>query len=113
MTASPGREVDPNLLSRAAPEGALPRPQAQDAGGQDLGDLVEPLGGGQVVGVEGICEPDRSHVGHQRAGAESCATPYILRLLRASPNDPVESRTFAGMPHSRVARSSSRSLYRA
>jgi hypothetical protein len=54
MTASPGREVHANLLRRAAPEGALSRPQAQDAGGQDLGDLVEALGRGQVVGVEGL-----------------------------------------------------------
>jgi hypothetical protein len=57
MTASPGREVHANLLSRAAPEGALPRPQAQDAGGQDLGDLVEALAGRHEVGVEGICQP--------------------------------------------------------
>jgi hypothetical protein len=52
MTASVGREVHANLLRPAAPEGALARPQAQDAGGQDLGDLVEALGRGQVVGVE-------------------------------------------------------------
>jgi hypothetical protein len=57
MTASPGREVHPNLLSRAAPEGMLARPQAQDAGGQDLGDLVEALGRGHEVGVEGVGHP--------------------------------------------------------
>jgi hypothetical protein len=57
MTASPGREVDPNLLSRAAPESALARPQPDDAGGQDLRDLVEALGGSHEVGVEGICQP--------------------------------------------------------
>jgi hypothetical protein len=54
MTASAGREVHTNLLSRAAPEGALARPKPQDAGGQDLGDLVEALGRGHEVGVEGI-----------------------------------------------------------
>jgi hypothetical protein len=54
MTASPGREVDANLLRAAAPEGALARPQPQDAGGQDLGDLVEALAGRHEVGVEGI-----------------------------------------------------------
>jgi hypothetical protein len=52
MTASPGREVHANLLRGAAPEGALARPQTQDTGGQDLGDLVEALGGGHEVGVE-------------------------------------------------------------
>jgi hypothetical protein len=52
MTASLGREVHANLLRRAAPEGALARPQPQDAGGQDLADLVEALGRGHEVGVE-------------------------------------------------------------
>jgi hypothetical protein len=52
MTASPGREVHANLLPRAAPEGTLARPKAQDAGGQDLGDLVEALDWGHEVGVE-------------------------------------------------------------
>ena len=61
MTASVGREVDPNSL----PSGALGCTQAcanaQDAGGQDLGDLVEPLGRGHEVGMEGVrhCGPER------------------------------------------------------
>ena len=54
MTASPGREVDANLLRGAALGSAQPRAGAQDAGGQDLGDLVEALGGGHEVGVEGV-----------------------------------------------------------
>jgi hypothetical protein len=54
MTASPGREVDANLLRGAAPGSAQPRAHAQDAGGQDLGDLVEALGGGHEVGVKGV-----------------------------------------------------------
>jgi hypothetical protein len=54
MTASPGREVDANLLRGAAPGSAQARANAQDAGGQDLGDLVEALGRGHEVGVEGI-----------------------------------------------------------
>jgi hypothetical protein len=54
MTASPGREVDANLLCGVAPGSAQPRAKPQDAGGQDLGDLVEPLGGRHQVGVEGI-----------------------------------------------------------
>jgi hypothetical protein len=49
MTASPGREVDANLLRGAAPGSAQTRAEPQDAGGQDLGDLVQALGGGQPV----------------------------------------------------------------
>jgi hypothetical protein len=52
MTASPGREVDANLLRGAAPGSAQTRAKAQDARGQDLGDLVEALGRGHEVGVE-------------------------------------------------------------
>ena len=54
MTASPGREVDANLLRGAAPGSAQACADPQDAGGQDLGDLVEPLGGGKEVGVDGV-----------------------------------------------------------
>jgi hypothetical protein len=54
MTASPGREVDANLLRGAALGSAQTRAEPQDAGGQDLGDLVEALGGGHKVRVEGI-----------------------------------------------------------
>jgi len=51
MTASVGREVDANLLRGAAPESAQARPHPQNAGGQDLGDLVEPLGRCHEVGI--------------------------------------------------------------
>jgi hypothetical protein len=51
MTASVGREVDANLLHGAAPGSAQTRPHAQDAGGQDLGDLVQPLGRSHEVGI--------------------------------------------------------------
>jgi hypothetical protein len=54
MTASPGREVDANPLRGAALGSAQPRAKPQDAGGQDLGDLVEAFGGGHQVGVEGV-----------------------------------------------------------
>jgi hypothetical protein len=54
MTASPGREVDANLLRGAAPGSAQTRANPQDAGGQDLGDLVQALGGGHEVEVEGL-----------------------------------------------------------
>ena len=54
MTASPGREVDRNLLGGAALGSAQARPGTHDAGSQDLGDLVEALGRGHQVGVEGL-----------------------------------------------------------
>jgi hypothetical protein len=54
MTASVGQEVDANLLRGAALGSAQARAEPQDAGGQDLGDLVEAFGRGHQVGVEGI-----------------------------------------------------------
>jgi hypothetical protein len=54
MTASPGREVDANLLRGAAPGSAQSRAEAQDAGRQDLGDLVEALGERHKVGVKAV-----------------------------------------------------------
>jgi hypothetical protein len=53
MTASPGREVDANLLRGAALGSAHSRTDAQDPGRQDLGDLVEAFRRGHEVGVEG------------------------------------------------------------
>jgi hypothetical protein len=49
MTASPGREVDANLLRGAAPGSAEARAQPQDTGRQNLGDFVEALGRGHQV----------------------------------------------------------------
>jgi hypothetical protein len=57
MTASPGREVDANLLRGAAPGSALAHAEPQDAGRQDLGDLDEALGWSHEVGVEGGGHP--------------------------------------------------------
>jgi hypothetical protein len=54
MTASPGRKVDANLLRGAAPGRAQARANSQDAGGQNLGDLVEPLSRDHEVGAKGI-----------------------------------------------------------
>jgi hypothetical protein len=59
MTASVRREVDANLLRRAAPGSAQARANAQDAGGQNLGDLVEALGRGHQVGLEGVTPAQR------------------------------------------------------
>jgi hypothetical protein len=52
MTASPGREVDANLLRGAALGSAQPCAYTQDAGGQDLSDLIQALGRSHEVGVE-------------------------------------------------------------
>jgi hypothetical protein len=41
MTASPGREVDANLLRGAAPGSTQARAEPPDSDGQDFGDLVE------------------------------------------------------------------------
>ena len=44
MTASPGREVDGNPLHGAAPGSAQPAADPQDAGRQNLGDLIQAFG---------------------------------------------------------------------
>jgi hypothetical protein len=75
MTASPGREVDANLLRPAALGSAQPRAEPQDAGGQDLGDLVEALGGRHKVGVE--------RVGQSRSALGLCCTTiYTISDVR-------------------------------
>ena len=54
MTASVGREVDPNPLPGAALWSAQPRANPQDAHSQDLGDLVDALGWRHQVGADRI-----------------------------------------------------------
>ena len=49
MTASVGREVHRNRLSMAALRGAVTRAEAEDAGGEDFGDLGEAVGGGETA----------------------------------------------------------------
>jgi hypothetical protein len=51
MTASVRREVQSNPVSSALTAQLLADPQ--DAGREDLGDLVEALGGGHEVGIQG------------------------------------------------------------
>jgi hypothetical protein len=48
MTASLGREVHRNRLFPAALGGAVAHADAEDAGGEDLGDLGEAVGGGEI-----------------------------------------------------------------
>jgi hypothetical protein len=72
MTASPGREVDGNLLRGAALGSAQARSGPDDAGGQDLGDLVEALGWRHQVGVEGL-----AHAGRRDDGLEAIARGKI------------------------------------
>jgi hypothetical protein len=54
MTASPGREVDPNLLRGAALGGAKAVADPDDAGSQDLGEFIEAFGRGHEVGIQGL-----------------------------------------------------------
>ena len=54
MSPPAGGEVQGKLSAVAG--FTLPRPQPQKAGGQDLADLGEPLGGGHQVGVEGVVQ---------------------------------------------------------
>jgi hypothetical protein len=54
MTAPGGGEVEGDVSGVA---GLLTlRSQPQKAGGEDLADLIEPLGGGHQVGVEGVVQ---------------------------------------------------------
>jgi hypothetical protein len=53
MTASPGREVDANLLRGAALGSAQARAGTHDAGSQDFPDFVEAFGGRHPIGVDG------------------------------------------------------------
>jgi hypothetical protein len=62
MTASVGREVDANLLRGAALGSAQARAKPQDAGSQDLGDLVEALCGRHEIGIQGL-----GHVGPSKS----------------------------------------------
>ena len=80
MTASPGREVEANLLRGAAPGSTQARAHAQDAGGQDLGDLVEALGRGHQVGMKGP-GPTNSAWCRRTVHAITCA-PLLLRKCR-------------------------------
>lgn len=67
MTASPGREVDANLLPGAAPGSAHARTNPKDTRGEDLSDLVEALGGGHEVRMQGT--------GHRRSVIDSDTAP--------------------------------------
>ena len=54
MNPPGGGEVQGKLSAVAG--FSLLRPQPQKAGGEDLADLGEPLGGGHQVGVEGVVQ---------------------------------------------------------
>jgi hypothetical protein len=82
MTASGGREVDAKPLSGAALGSAQTRPNAQDACGQDLGQLVEALGGRHEVGVESV--------GHSRSALD--CTVQRSRAYQASKYFPDHTR---------------------
>ncbi|MGZ9006497.1 MAG: hypothetical protein ACXW20_22220 [Burkholderiales bacterium] len=54
MTALVGGEVQGNVSQIVSFLGL--RAEAENAGGEDLADLGEPLGGGHYVGVEGVVQ---------------------------------------------------------
>jgi hypothetical protein len=54
MTASLRQEVETNPLRSASPGSAQTRADAENAGCQDLGDLVEPFGCGHEIGMERV-----------------------------------------------------------
>lgn len=84
MTASAGREVDANLPRCAALGSAQARAEPEDAGGQDLGDLIEALGWGHEVGVEGVGQLD---FGTRSRTAPICfLPPRGPKLLKGSPD---------------------------
>ena len=79
MTASPGREVDANLLRGAPPECAQTFTGADNAGGQDLGDLVEPLGGSHEVRIKSVGRGCARSLGH------TCYLPASIGECRMAP----------------------------
>ena len=96
MTASPGREVDANLLRGAALGSAQPRAGPDDAGRQDLGDLLEALGGGHQVRIKGLGHwPKhrrqlslRSHAHYIPARLDDCrVAPIQVFVTELSSND--------------------------
>jgi hypothetical protein len=70
MHASVGREVQPNPVSSVLTTQLSAN--AQDAGGQDLGDLVEALGGGHQVGAASVAA-------RGEGGGWSCGSLHATR----------------------------------
>ncbi len=59
MTALVGGTVERTFSGVGRKRCGLPSPQPHEAGGQDLGDLVEPLVGGKAFWINGIRELHR------------------------------------------------------
>ncbi len=72
MTTLGGREVEATVSTVNGYSAGLPCLQADDPGGQDLGNLVEALGGGHMIGVKGVVHGVRraSEFGVPRENAE-------------------------------------------
>src|SRR5512144_783821 len=81
MDARGGGKVQRNVSMVAG--FMLPRPQPQKAGGEDLADLGEPLGGGHQVGVEGVLHGSKRNIVVQRLPRRPRSTGRSRR-----PNDP-------------------------
>ena len=54
MTALVGADSKANVSAVARAVCRLPSFQPENAGGEDRSDLIEPLGGGHAVGIEGV-----------------------------------------------------------
>jgi hypothetical protein len=82
MTASPGREVDANLLPGAALGSAEARANTQDAGGQDFGGFVEAFGWSHEGGrkASGGADVACSHVRGISVAGSSC---FFITLPRS------------------------------
>ena len=88
MDAPAGGKVQGNVSVVAG--FALPRPQPQKAGGEDLADLSEPFGGAHQVGIEGVGQ-GRDVVGEVRADVTSAgvsgAEDKCVRRIIATMSD--------------------------
>ena len=54
MTARAGGDSKANVSAVAGRTCRLPGFEPENAGGEDRSDLIEPLGGGHEVGIEGV-----------------------------------------------------------
>jgi hypothetical protein len=103
MHASPGREVQAIFL-HGREFALLLTADAQEAGSQELGNLVEALGGGHQIGVESIAAPAEG--GWPRGSVHDTSNaPLFIRKCR-------DLRRFLGTALARVDRCPGRNICR-
>lgn len=79
MTALPCEEVQGKVSAVASRTRRLPGLEPQDSGGEDRSDLIEPLGGGHQVGIEGVGH--RRDL-HGRDGAEDKHDRQVMQFCQ-------------------------------